>query len=239
MKCVIIAAGFGSRLNAISESKPLAMVAGVPLIEHVVRRASAGGASEFVVVTGHLAAELEPFLAGLSTRLGIPIRAIRTDDWQRANGHSVLSAEPATADEPFLLTMSDHLFDPAIVAALIAGGLGDASLRLAVDHRLDNPLIDPDDATRVALDGDRIVRIGKGIDRFDATDTGLFLVSPALYGALRTSIAGGNGSLSGGVQKLADQRQALTMGIGDRWWIDVDDPPSFVAAEAALRQPVA
>lgn len=239
MKCVIIAAGFGSRLNAISSSKPLATVAGAPLIEHVVRRTAAGGASEFVVVTGHLADALEPFLAGLSTRLGIPIRATRTEDWQRANGHSVLSAEPATAGEPFLLTMSDHLLDPAIVAALIASGLGDAALRLAVDHRLDNPLIDPDDATRVALDGDRIVRIGKGIDQFDATDTGLFLVSPALYGALRASIADGNGSLSGGVQKLADRGLALTMDIGDRWWVDVDDPPSFAAAEAALRQPVA
>lgn len=238
MKCVIIAAGYGSRLNAISGSKPLAALEGVPLIEHVVRRLAMGGASAFVVVTGHRAAELEPFLAGLGQRLGLPIRCVRTDDWQRANGHSVLSAEPVAGDARFLLSMADHLFDPGIVAALIANGLRESALCLAVDRRLDNPLIDPADATRVALDEDRIVRIGKGIERFDATDTGLFLVSPALYAALRDSIADGNGSLSGGVQKLADRGQALTMDIGDRWWIDVDDPPSFAAAEAALRQPV-
>ena len=44
MDALIIAAGFGSRLAALSPSKPLTPVAGVPLLELGVRQAAAAGA---------------------------------------------------------------------------------------------------------------------------------------------------------------------------------------------------
>ena len=44
MHALIVAAGFGSRLRAVSPSKPLTPVAGVPLIERVILAAQAGGA---------------------------------------------------------------------------------------------------------------------------------------------------------------------------------------------------
>src|SRR5690349_7782715 len=115
MDCLIIAAGHGSRLRAISPSKPLTPVAGVPLIERVIRAAAAGGATRFVVATGHEAARLEAFLAGLP----FEIEAVRVADWDLPNGHSVL-AGAGRAGGDYLLTMADHLFDPAIVRALIA-----------------------------------------------------------------------------------------------------------------------
>ena len=43
--CLIIAAGHGSRLRDVSPSKPLTPVAGVPLIERVIRAAAEGGAT--------------------------------------------------------------------------------------------------------------------------------------------------------------------------------------------------
>ena len=102
MDCLIIAAGQGSRLRAMGPSKPLVKVAGTPLIEHVVRRALAGGASRFPIVTGHEAEPLEAFLAGLATRLGAPIRTVRLEDWSRPNGWSV-AAGAAAVGGGFLL----------------------------------------------------------------------------------------------------------------------------------------
>ena len=233
MHCLIIAAGHGSRLRGISSSKPLTPVAGIPLIEHVVRAALAGGASAFTVVTGHEAGRLEDFLRDLAAAIGAPIATVRIADWDRPNGHSVL-AGAATIEGDYLLAMSDHLFDPAIVRQLI--GAPHAALTLAVDRDLANPLLDMDDATKVALGEDgRIVGIGKVLERFDAIDTGLFRATPALAVAIRQAIdAGGSGSLSEGVQRLADDRRATTIEIGGARWLDVDDPAALAQAEALI-----
>jgi 1L-myo-inositol 1-phosphate cytidylyltransferase len=235
MNCMIIAAGHGSRLRDISPSKPLTPVAGVPLIEHVARAAAAGGASAFTVVTGHEAERLEAFLIGLSERLGLPIFTVRIADWDRPNGYSVLAGADAIHGD-YLLTMSDHLFDPEIVRLLLAAA--PAALTLAVDRDLDNPLLDMDDATKVALGANgAILRIGKTLERFDAIDTGLFRATPALADAIRAAVAqGGAGSLSDGVQRLADQGKAMIVEIEGARWLDVDDAIALAKAEAMLEQ---
>ncbi|HYJ52590.1 MAG TPA: NTP transferase domain-containing protein [Allosphingosinicella sp.] len=233
MNCLIIAAGHGSRLRSVSPSKPLTPVAGTPLIEHVLRGALAGGASAFTVVTGHEAPRLELFLTNLSQVLTVPIVSVRVEDWDRPNGHSVL-AGAAAIEGDYLLAMADHLFDPSIIRRLL--GAPAADLTLAVDRDLANPLIDMDDATKVALgEGGAIRAIGKTLERFDAVDTGLFRATPALAAAIEDAIAaGGSGSLSDGVQRLADQGRAATVDVAGARWLDVDDPAALAKAEALL-----
>ena len=224
MDCLIIAAGLGSRLRAVSPSKPLTPVAGVPLIERVIRAAAAGGATRFFVATGHEAARLEAFL----DELPFEIAPVRVADWDLPNGHSVLAGAAAIPGD-YLLTMSDHLFDPAIVARLIAAP--PAALTLAVDRDLAGPLLDMDDATKVATGvGGAIVRIGKTLAEYDAVDTGLFRATPALAEA----IGAGGGSLSEGVQRLADKGEAATLDVTGLRWLDVDDPAALAKAEAML-----
>jgi len=234
MNCLILAAGLGTRLRGVSESKPLTPVGGVPLIEHVIRRAAAGGATRALVVTGHEAERVEAFLAELQFRLALPIGWERVDDWTRPNGFSVLTGAAALHGD-YLLTMSDHLFDPRIVGLLL--GQPARGVTLAVDRNLSGPLLDVDDATKVevAKDG-RISRIGKALASYNAIDTGVFRATPALAEAIRASIvAGGSGSLSEGVQRLADDGLAATVDIGPARWIDVDSPAMLELAEAMVR----
>lgn len=231
MKCVIIAAGQGTRLRDVAASKPLVPVRGIPLIEHIVTLARAGGASDFLVVTGYAPEPLEAFLAGLSDRAGIPIATIRNPDWTQPNGVSVLAADGSLTSD-FLLLMSDHLFDPAIVGGLLETSHPAAALTLAVDYDLANPLVDLDDATKVAAGDGRILRVGKQIEDYNAFDTGIFRAGPGLFEALRSSLArGGSGSLSEGVQAMADAGRAYVSDIGRLWWVDVDDAAALRRAE--------
>lgn len=234
MKCVIIAAGQGTRLRSVAPSKPLVRIRGTPIIEHVVRMARAGGATEFVVATGYRAEPLEAFLGALSDRIGCPIEAVRNASWDRPNGLSVRAAA-AHLREPFVLLMSDHLFDPAILASLVAGRSAEAALTLVVDRDIANPELDLDDATKVASEGGRIARIGKTIADYDAIDTGIFLATPALIEAIDASLAaGGSGSLSEGVQTLADAGRAFVLETGGKYWFDVDDEAALAKAERSL-----
>jgi choline kinase len=88
----------------------------------------------------------------------------------------------------------------------------------------------------VALGPDgRILNIGKTLERYDAVDTGIFIATPALLDAIREAVAaGGAGSLSEGVQRLADRGRAHAVPSGGRWWIDVDDEAAHRRAEATL-----
>ena len=116
MNCLIIAAGHGSRLREISPSKPLTPVAGVPLIEHVIaprrggRRDARSPSSPAMRPSG-----VEAFLADLHRALGVPIETVRAR--RTGTGPTAIRCWPApqrsTGD--YLLSMSDHLFDPAIV----------------------------------------------------------------------------------------------------------------------------
>jgi 1L-myo-inositol 1-phosphate cytidylyltransferase len=235
VQCLIIAAGQGTRLRSLAPSKPLAEIDGTPLIAHVVRAAKAGGATSFVIVTGYEAEPIEALLPILSRQVAAPVEAVRNPEWLRPNGLSVMAAGSRLEDE-FLLLMSDHLFDPGIVAGLLAGHRPDAALTLAADYDPANPLLDLDDATKLLVGEDeRIRRIGKTIEDYNAIDTGIFHATRALIDALHRSLAeGGAGSLSEGVQRLAADGRAFAHDIGRGWWIDVDDEAAFRRAEESL-----
>jgi myo-inositol-1-phosphate synthase len=229
-QCLINAAGQGRRLRSIAASKPLASLMGSPMIERVIDNAREGGAGAFVIVTGYEGDRLEHFLDDLAARKSLPIDCVRNPAWRAQNGISVLAAEDHLQDR-FVLMMCDHLFDPTVLRDLLAQPLARGELILAVDRRLDNPLVDREDVTKVKVGADgRIEAIGKQLDDFNAYDTGIFLASKSLLQAIADDAEAGVGSLSGGVRRLAARGLARTFDIGVRFWIDVDDDVAFEQA---------
>ncbi len=66
MKCLIIAAGKGSRLSKKGDTKPLVPLLGLSLIERVIITAKKSGLSDFYVVTGYNGKTVEHFLKKLA-----------------------------------------------------------------------------------------------------------------------------------------------------------------------------
>lgn len=230
MKCLIVAAGQGVRLREKGEVKPLIRIKEVPLIERVIERVRSAGFDQFYVVSGYRGDELRAELDIFSAREGICITHVVNDDWERANGVSVLKAKPYM-DGPFLLTMCDHLIDPEILRSLVPISVEADTVTLCVDFNINNPLNDPEDVTRVKCSNGRIEHIGKVIRDFNAIDTGIFLCTPIIFDALEASQAGGDDSISGAMNILALWDKARTFDIRGRVWVDVDDPVAFRKAE--------
>lgn len=234
MKCLIIAAGKGTRLKQRGNSKPLVTLLGVPLIERAIRSATEAGTVDFYVVTGFQEAGVRSFLENLSSRLKISITTIFNKDWKKENGHSVLKARKYL-HEPFLLLMADHMFDPAIARKLMSLHLNDGEIALAVDKKINNSLVDMEDVTRVKTERDKILNIGKGIADFNGFDTGIFFCTPAIFSALDQSTKKHNDTtLSGAGRILAAEGRFKAVEMNGLFWIDVDDPASFKQAENAL-----
>ncbi len=224
IKALILAAGLGSRLRELGDSKPLTKVEGIPLIERTVRQSIEAGINEFVVIVGYMAAEVTAFLEKLSQELKVNIQCVTNDAWNKGNGRSVLAAR-ALLDGPFHLMMADHIFDPAILRALRAKPLHDGEVRLAIDTNLSNPFVDINDVTKVRQQNNLVADIGKNIEQYNAFDTGFFYCTPALFGAIERSINVHNDdSLSGGIRELGRIGKVEAVDIGTLEWIDVDDP---------------
>ncbi len=234
IKCLIIAAGKGRRLRQRGDSKPLIPILGLPLIERVIHSAREAGADDFYVVTGFQEGLIRSFLANLTHRLGCRITPIFNQDWEKENGLSVLRAREYL-QEPFLLLMADHLFDPAIARELMALPLSDGEIALGVDRNTRNSFIDMEDVTRVKTNGHKILNIGKGLTDFNGFDTGIFKCTPAIFSALeRSAKQDGDTTLSAAVQILSTEGKAKAVEINGRFWIDVDDPETFSRAEKSI-----
>ncbi|SEM81719.1 1L-myo-inositol 1-phosphate cytidylyltransferase [Sphingomonas gellani] len=228
---IVLAAGEGSRLRSSAPYKPLCEVGGKALIDHALDGLAAAGLSRAVVVLGYGQAAIRDHLARRTASIAVEIA---TSDPRLPNGVSVLAAAAHVSGEA-LLSMCDHLVDPALYARLAKAGSG-SGLRLGIDRRLGHGWVDPLDVTCVRTDGDRIVAIGKGLEPHDAYDTGVFAVGPALFEALGTLA---EPSLTEGVRVLAAAGTAEIVDVSDCSWIDVDDPPALALAEGWMAQPAA
>ena len=224
MDALILAAGFGSRLREVEPCKPLTQVGDMSLLEIGVRQLAAVGAKRCVVATGYRAEQIEAALPAIADRTGIEVEARRVDDHRQPNGYSVITGAQGLGEQ-FLLAMADHVFATSVLERLFAAPVPENGVVLATDRRIASPLVDPDDATWVATDGQgNIVRIGKGIADFDRVDCGVFVATQALPHAIRAAIGeGASGSLSDGMQRLATAGRARAADIGEGWWLDVDD----------------
>ena len=118
-EAVILMAGKGSRLRGSDSTflKPFVPVLGRPLISYTIdaliragiRRSTSWSAMKASVMIGQVK-QLIPS--------GPRASFIENRDWQKQNGISLLAAA-VTCNKPFLLTMSDHLFDDAVVDRLL------------------------------------------------------------------------------------------------------------------------
>ena len=233
-QAVILAAGAGQRLRPEGYLKPLTPVLGITLLERVLVACRNVSVRECIVVLGYGRQKIGERLDELANRVGIAVQGVENPHWEEGNGTSALAAQPYIRG-PFLLTMCDHVFDPAILERLAsAGGDEDAECLLAVDCRIDK-VFRLDDATKVQLANSTITAIGKSLQSYTAVDVGLFFCQPKVFDALQQARSVGEGSLSAGWRRLIPRRQFQALDIGEAFWVDVDTPESLQHAERILR----
>jgi choline kinase len=229
-QCLILAAGNGSRIASVARGvpKPLVPLCGVPLLEHVLTSSREAGIERFVIVAGYRADLIRSWLSNQSID-GISITLIENLEYHKANGVSALAAK-TELNQPFLLLMSDHIFESKTAKALLRQTIARDEVILAVDSKTDR-VFDLDDATKVRCEGNQVVEIGKDLSRYNALDTGMFLCSPALFNRLESAKKNGDCSLSDGMRMLAQDGDLGAFDIGDGHWQDVDSPQALAHAE--------
>ena len=230
---IVLAAGNGDRFhNTTHDSKLLEPLLGQPLLIRTLECARAAGVRSATVVLGYQADRVRAVAEAGAPR-DLALTFAYKPDWHLENGVSVLASEPHLPAGRFAVLMGDHVFEPAVLDRLFLAPLQQDESVLAIDVR-PAPLEVAAEATKVRLDGGRIVAIGKDLLDYDALDTGVFVCTPVLFDALREACAAGDTTLSGGIRRLAARGLMRGLDIGEATWCDIDTVTDLQAAELAL-----
>src|SRR5215469_12979297 len=238
-EAVILMAGEGSRLRTAHKTflKPFVPVLGRPLISYTLDALVHAGIKTLNFVVGY---ESRRTMARVKQLVpsGVSATFIENRDWKKQNGISLLTAADRVG-KPFLLTMSDHLFDNEIVDQLLDSSDSDF-LNVGVDRKIDS-IFDLEDAMKVRTDGITVRDIGKHLKDFDAIDIGLFVCPLEIFDYLERakSLRGGSDcSLADGVRLMAVDNKVRAIDIGEGYWQDVDTPQMLQFAEKLLSKQI-
>ena len=234
-EAVILMAGEGSRLRGSDSTflKPFVPLLGRPLISYALDALIRAGIKTVNFVVGYESGRMIERVKQLIPA-GLSVSFIENRDWQKQNGVSLLAAADRVS-KPFLLTMSDHLFDGALVSRLL-DSFEAGFLSIAIDRKLDS-IFDLDDAMKVQTRGNRITDIGKHLRLYDAIDSGLFVCPLQFFDYLERAKSGSSEndcSLADGVRLMASDDRVRAIDIGDAWWQDVDTPEMLQYAERQM-----
>jgi 2-aminoethylphosphonate-pyruvate transaminase len=232
-RALILAAGRGIRIGDHAGPNCLTTVGRCTLIERTLQLLDSIGVQKVAITVGWKGAELRHGIAAsteLRAGLKRELAVFENPHWEKPNGLSVLAAR-SFVTERTLLVMADQIAAPGLLRELVAtAAVGDRTL-LCVDRDLGR-VFDIDDATKVGLAGDRVLRIGKGLREYQAVSAGLFVMSPSLIEALDSLP---EPSLTQGVQVAASRGLVLAHDVGTKLWQDVDMPQMRLHAEWLLR----
>ena len=163
-KAVLLAAGRGSRLGALTERqpKPLLVVAGRPIIVHILDGLRRAGIEEITVITGYLGDVLEREL-GNGAASGLSLRYVRQETLN-GTARAVGLARGWLGDEQFFVGWGDILVRPETYRRVIrAARLAEAAIAV-------NEVDDPWAGAAVYVDeSNRVQRIVEKPDKGTST----------------------------------------------------------------------
>lgn len=216
--------------------KPLLLLRGRPIIEHILGGLRSAGIRKAVVITGYLAEQLERHL-GSGERLGMEL-AYRRQTRPEGTAQALLLARGAV-DGPFVLSWGDIVVEPEQYGRV----LGQFE-RAPCDALLTvNATGDPWQGAAVYVDADwRVTRLiekpPRGSSRTPWNNAGIFILTPLIfdYAERLTSSARGEYELPQAIAAmLRDGREVRACPVRG-FWSDLGRPEDLAAAEDALAQ---
>ncbi len=219
MKAVILAAGYGKRMGG-DTPKPLVKLYGLPLIEHKIRRLKG-----YDIIVVYHDESVEKYL-----RKKFPdVKLVYNPYPERENGYSLYCVKNIINEgESFLLLMADHYYDEAFYSNV---GKNKNTV-VFVSERC----YQEDEATKVKVEKEKVLKIGKSLNDYDYFDTGFFLCSyEVLIYAEKAVSMKKEVKLSDIMQLLADDRK-LFYRVVNNFWIDIDTREDLKEAEFFIRK---
>ncbi|UPT78608.1 nucleotidyltransferase family protein [Sulfurovum sp. XGS-02] len=218
MKCMILAAGLGTRMSPLTDTtpKPLLKVGGIPLIVWHLERLAHDGFTDIVINIAHLGYQF-PQTLGDGSEWGVNISySDEQEEGGLESAGGIIKALPLLGDEPFLVVNGDIWtdYDFQDHRKLAEGILAHLVLVPNPEH---NPEGD------FALDGNKV------IDNSQYTFSGIGYYSPKLF----EGVPYGKSALAP-LLRAAMKEGKVTGELYEGEWLDIGTPERLELLNAQL-----
>ncbi len=220
--------------------KPLLILRGRPIIEHIVLGLRRAGVCEVIVVTGYRGEQIQARL-GSGAALGVHV-SYRVQDPPQGTARALLLARDATGDQPFVLSWGDIVAEADNYGALLSEFRRQPSDALLLVNEVDDPwrgaAVYVDERWRVTRLVEKPPR-GSSATRWN--NAGLFVLTPLVFEyaeRLAPSPRGEYELPQAIAAMIADGRRVRAHPLTG-FWSDLGTPQDLAGAEAAYREPCA
>ena len=226
---VIMAGGKGTRLHPQTENcpKPMLLIGGKPILEHIIDRGKVEGFSHFVLAIYHLGHMIEEYF-GDGKRFGIEIEYLREEfPLGTAGALSLLSPLP---DSAFIVTNGDVVSDIHYGELLDFHHQHNAMATMAVRmHELQNPF------GVVETNGIEIIGYEEKPIYRSHINAGVYVIDPWALSLLTKSASSDMPTLFELIQKR--EKKVVAYPIHEKW-LDIGRPDELLKATKLDHSPV-
>ncbi len=229
MKGVIISAGIGSRLWKTTKQVPKTLLPykNGTILSTIIEQLKQAGITELIIVVGFKKNYIVDYLQ--KNPQSLPVTFVENLEWEKGNALSVYKVKDYIKNEPFLLSMADHLVKVEALKQIVNS-----------PERINLLLVDPfitenfdlDDATKVKTENDYIIAIGKELTDYNAIDCGIFRLEPDFFSAVEKAVAKGKDSISNAIAELIPLKRIKSIILNKaNQWLDIDTPEAYQFAQ--------
>ena len=239
MKVVILAAGKGTRLGALTKDtpKPMLSIAGKPVVQHIIEQLMEAGIRDFALVTRYLSEKIEAYF-GDGSKFGVSMTYVPQPE-KYGTGTALLAASDFVNADCVLMTFSDIVTSPeAYQGVLELFNNTDCDGAIAL-----NWLDDPSSSAAV-LTNDKKDIVTRLIEKPKPGETasnwgnaGIFIFKPVIFKyleKLQPSIRG-EYELPDAINAMIDDGLIIRPYFMSEPWKDVGTPEDLALAETILR----
>jgi dTDP-glucose pyrophosphorylase len=223
---IIMAGGKGTRLLPYTKNcpKPMVLLAGKPMLEHIIERGKQEGFNHFVLAINYLGHMIEEYF-GNGESLGVKIDYLREDSpLGTAGALGLLKSRP---DEPFVVTNGDVITDIRYGELLDFHNRHQARASMAVRvHEWQHPfgVVQTKGAEIVGFEEKPITRCH--------INAGVYVLSPEVLDEFKP---GSPCDMPMIFQLLQDKLQRTVAYPMHEPWLDVGRPDDLIQANAGIR----
>ncbi|MHA1839658.1 MAG: bifunctional sugar-1-phosphate nucleotidylyltransferase/acetyltransferase [Candidatus Ranarchaeia archaeon] len=233
MKTLIIAAGEGTRLRPLTDTRPKPMIPilGKPMLEHVILQLARLDFKDIIIVVGYRRKQIESYFRD-GEKFGASIKYV-TQEKPEGEAHAILLAEDYLKDEErFLMVDGDFLADDEMIRQTWnIAWKKEADVTLALT-KVDNPsqfgIVDiKEDATIQKI----IEKPSPGTEPSDLGVSSIYTFSPTIFDYLKKK-----NDLEKAIQDIIDFSGAVIGAPYTGFWMDIGRPWDVLRATDYLLQ---